>query len=202
MKILQGRVNGGDDGVHLGGVAGAEDGEHPEEGIEAGQPFPLGAQAVLDVVHGAADVFSPVVALPVVDGQHYLGEFGAHAQEGGAPHPEHRAGTADGHGSRHAGDVARTHGAGQSRTHRLEGADGAVLGGFPFKYLAQGGFHGLPESPNLNASGAEGQQQAHAHNADDGGHAPDKIVHGSVDPCDPFNHNLSSFCCFVQQIVV
>ena len=37
-------VNGGDDGVHLRGVAGAEDGQHAEQGVKDGQKLPAAGQ--------------------------------------------------------------------------------------------------------------------------------------------------------------
>lgn len=97
----------------LGNVADAEAGDTAQQGEEDGQP--LLACALLNVVHGAAVVGALLVYLTVFHGQHDLSVLGHHAKEGGNPHPEHRAGTADKDGAGDAGNVAGTHRAGPER---------------------------------------------------------------------------------------
>ena len=173
-------VDGGNDGVDLGGVAGAEDRQHAKQGIERSQPFPFGAEAVFNVVHGAADVFALGVFLPEVNGEHYLGEFGTHSQKRGTPHPEHRARAANGNGTGYTGDVAGAHCTGQCCTHRLEGTDGAILGCFLLKNTAKSVVHGSSEFPHLNGAGADGEPKTCTDDANHGGQTPNKIIQSGV----------------------
>ena len=85
----QGGVHGGHDGVDLGGIAGAEHGQHAEQRVQKCQELPALAQTVLDVIHGAAHPLAGLTALTEMHGQGHLGKLGAHAQQRGAPHPEH-----------------------------------------------------------------------------------------------------------------
>ncbi len=154
-EIHQSRIDGGGDGIDLGGVAGAEHGAQAEGGIEIGKRHPFFAKAVFDVVHGAAHIVSGGIALPEVDRQGHFGELGAHAQQSRNPHPEHGARAADGNGAGHTGNVAGAYSGGQGGANRLERGDGAVSG-FPlFENPADGGAHGLAEAANLDKSGAK-----------------------------------------------
>ena len=190
--VQQGGVDGGGDGVDLGGVAGAEDGADAEEGVQVSQPHPLFAQTVLDVVHGAAYIVALGVPLPEVDSQGHFGELGAHAEQSGDPHPEHGTGTADGDGAGHTGDVAGTHGGRQSGADCLEGGDGTVGGIILFQNAADGIFHGIAELADLDKPGPQSQIQAHADDADDGRQAPDEVVQHFVDGSNDFQHKDSS----------
>ena len=180
VEASQRRVDGGDNGVDLGGVAGAEDRQHAKQGIERGQPFPFGAETVFNVVHGAADVFALGVFLPEVNGKYYLGKFGTHSQKRGTPHPEHRARAANGDGTGYTGDVAGAHCTGQCRTHRLEGTDGAILGCFLLKNTAKSVVHGGSEFSHLNGAGADGEPKTCTDDANHGGQTPNKIIQSGV----------------------
>ena len=103
------------DGVDLGHVADAKGGQEAEDGEQNGQDLAnalaalLGAQAVLEVVHGAAGPLVVLVLAAVVDTQDVLGVVGHHAEEGNEPHPEHGAGAAYDDGAADAYNVAGTH---------------------------------------------------------------------------------------------
>ena len=97
--------------------AAGEDGDGRERDAE-----PFLAQPVLDEAEGTAPVAGVVREL--VD----LRQGGLHegrrcAEEGDDPHPEHRAGAAEGDGRRHAHDVAGAHASGQGDAERLERRD-------------------------------------------------------------------------------
>ena len=87
-----------------------------------------------------------------------------------------------------AGDVARAHRCGEGGANCLEGGDGALLG-FRFAEDFTDGFaHGYAELANLHKAQAQGEIQAHAHDQDHGGNAPNKTVHGVVQIGDEFQH--------------
>ena len=86
----QGRVDGCDDGVDLGGVAGAEDRQHTEQRVQHREELPPAAEAVFNIVHGAAHQLAVFVPLAEMHSQRHFGELGTHAQQSRAPHPEHR----------------------------------------------------------------------------------------------------------------
>ena len=119
-----------------------------------------------------------------MNGQHDFGELGAHAQQGGDPHPEHSAGAADGDGAGHACDVARADGGGQSGADSLEGGQSAVRGLFLSEHAADGGADGVAEFAHLDKAGTDAQIQADTDNAGHGGNAPDEIVQDLVDVID------------------
>ena len=77
----QGRVDGCDDGVDLGGVAGAEDRQHAEQRVQHREELPPAAEAVFNIVHGAAHQLAVFVPLAEMHGQRHFGEFGTHAQQ-------------------------------------------------------------------------------------------------------------------------
>ena len=191
-EVQQRRVDGGGDGVDLGGVAGAEDGAHAEQGVGVGKDHPLFAQAVFNVVHGAAYQLPTLVPLPVENGQGHLEELGAHTQQGGDPHPEHGAGAADGNGAGYARNVARAHSGGKGGAHRLERGDGTVAGLFLLEHPADGAAQGIGELADLQKARAEAQVQSHADDAHHGGNAPDKAVENAVE-FDKRFHNFSFF---------
>ena len=188
----QSRIDGGGDGVDLGGVARAEHGKHAEDGIEHRQPIPAPVQAVLDVVHGAAHVVALRVALPEMHRERDLGKLGAHAQQSAHPHPEHRARPADGDGAGHARDVARAHRGRQRRAHGLEGGHGAILRRLFLEHAPQRGADGRGEFANLQKAGAQAQVQPHAEDAYHGRNAPYEVVDRLIDGRnDVQNGNLS-----------
>ena len=193
----QGGVHGGHDGVDLGGIAGAEHGQHAEQRVQKCQELPALAQTVLDVIHGAAHPLAGLTALTEMHGQGHLGKLGAHAQQCGAPHPEHGTRAADGNGACHTGDVAGAHGAGQCGAHRLEGGYGTVRSVLFAKHASDGGFDGVREFADLQKAGAHAQQQTHTNDAHHGGHAPDKIVDCRIDGRDRLDHNSSHILCKV-----
>ena len=89
---------------------------------------PVLAEAVLDVVHGAAYPVALVVALAEVYGQGDLSELGAHSEQGGYPHPEDRAGAAEGDSAGNAGDISGADRRRKGGTHGLEGSYAALAG--------------------------------------------------------------------------
>ena len=184
----QGGVNGRNDGVHLCGIAGAEHGQHAEQGIQHSKKLPMLAQAVFNVVHGAAYPFAGLAALTVIHRQRDFGELGAHAQQGRAPHPEHRTRAADGNGTCHTGDVAGAHGARQCGAHRLKRRHGTIGSILFAEHASDGSFDGVGKFADLQKARAHAQEQAHADDAHHGRHAPDELVDRMIDGRDRFDH--------------
>ena len=99
-------VDAGHGCTDLRGIAYAKSRYHTEGAKQSAQPGPFGPQTVFDVVHGTAPVTALCIRFPVTDSQNYFGEFDYHAKQGGDPHPENGAGTADCDGSGYACDVS------------------------------------------------------------------------------------------------
>ena len=91
---------------------------------EGGAPGPR-AQAVLDVVGGAAVEGEVAAALLEDLRQGRLDEARRHADQGHGPHPEQGARPAGDNGQGDAGDVADAHAGGQPHGEGLEGGDAA-----------------------------------------------------------------------------
>ena len=187
-------VDGAGDGVDLGHVADAEGGQAAEEGEDDSQPLPLGAKAVLDVVHGAADPVALRVFLTVLDSQGDLGIFGAHAHQSGHPHPEDSAGAADGDSAGHTRDVAGTDGRRQSGTHGLEGGHGALCRRalLLLQGLAQGVLEDVAQPGELREFAQYAQHQARAQDEDHGWGTPDDAVDFAVNASNHVCHLLLS----------
>ena len=178
----------------LGDVADAEAGQHPQNGKQHRQPFPVFAQTVFNVVHGAAVVHPVFVLVAEPDGQSDLGVFGAHAQKSGYPHPEHRPRAADEDGAGDAGDVAGAHGAGQRGAHRLEGRQ--ILPVVRPRRPEQSSHRvaqDIPEPAHLDAPGAHRQPGAGAHQKQQHHRPPGKIVQHPVDRLDALQQFFHSF---------
>ena len=180
VKCLHHVADGGGDVAPLGGVADAEGSQRTENTEDNTQPLPVFAQAVLDVIHGAADPVAILVALTVFDRQHNLGVLGHHADEGGNPQPEDGARAAQGDGGGDAGDVAGADGGGQRGSQSLEGSDLALLGLVLVKHFADGVFHGVAELPELEALQAHSEDNARAHEENQCGNAPHNAVQPTV----------------------
>lgn len=188
-KADEGGIDGSDDGIDLCGVTGAEYSKDTEDGEEHAQPFPLLAQAVLDIIHGAADPVAVFILLAVVDGQRNLAVLGHHTQQGGDPHPENSAGTADGDSARHTGDIAGADGSCQGGADRLKRGDGAAtsLGG-AMEQLTDGILPHGAELAELEETGADTEVQTHAEDEHHGGHTPHDAIDGRIDTADGFKH--------------
>ena len=154
-----------DDGLRLRAVADAEGGERREYAVKAAEPFPLGAHAVLDIIHRAADPVALGVALTVADGEHDLGVLGDHAHQRGEPHPEHGAVAAKRDRLRGADDIARADGGGKRGRNGLERRDGALAGFLAGEHLADGVLECVAELGKLYPSVADRQIQASADGA-------------------------------------
>ena len=194
MEAGQHGAHGHGDGVDLGGVADAEAGQRAQQGIGIGQPAPFPAQTVLNIVHGPAYVVAVLVPFPEMHGQCDLGKLGAHAQQRGYPHPEHRAGAADGDRPRHTGDIAGAHRGRQRRTHRLKRGQRALARLIVLENTAKCRLHGRAELAQLHKTGADAQVQAHAHQQDHGGNAPDKVIDRIVDAFNQCQHEIPLPC--------
>ena len=188
MEIGDRRIHGSNDGVHLGGIAGAEDRQDTQHRINGGKEMPLFPQAVFDVIHRTANPVPFRVSFPEMDRQGHLSKLGAHSQQRAAPHPEHRTGAADGNGTRHTRDVAGAHGAGQRGAHRLKGGHGAIGSVFFAEHSSNGDLDGVGKFADLQKARANAQEQAYADDAHHGGHAPDELVDRLIDGRDRFNH--------------
>ena len=184
--LQQGGIDGRHDGVDLSGVAGAEHRQHAEQRVQHSQKLPMLAQAVFNIVHRAADPLARGVTLTEMDGQRDLGKLGAHAQQCRAPHPEHRARSADGDGTRHACNVAGAYGARQRSAYRLERRHSAVRGILFAEHAADGGFDDIRKFADLQKACPHAEQQPHANDAHHGRDTPDKVVDCLVDSRNRF----------------
>ena len=162
-KGLDGGIDRVGDITDLHGVADAEGGQAAQYAEYRAQPLPVLAQAVLDVVHGAAYPVAQDIALPVFHRQQHLGVLGGHTQQGGHPQPEDRSRAAQGDGGGDTGDVAGAYGSRQGGGQGLEGGNLAGLGLLFFEHLAYGVLHGIAELPELEALQAHRQDDARAH---------------------------------------
>ena len=190
-------VDGGDDVAHLHGVADAEGSQGGEDTEQDAQPLPVLAQAVLDVVHGAAHPVAVLVPLTELHGQGNLGVLGTHTDEGSDPQPEDGAGAAQGDGGGDTGDVAGAHGACQGGGHGLEGGHLTLAGCGFVEDLADGVLHGVAELAELHATGAQGHQDARAHQQDQHGNAPYESVDRTVNAFNQCHAYLSFFLKFL-----
>ena len=188
-----GGVDGIGDVVHLNGVADAESRQRAEDAEENGEPVPILAQAVLDIVHRAADPVAVLVALTEPDGEDDFGEFGAHADESGDPQPEDRAGAAERNGRDDAGDVAGADGRRQGGGDCLEGSDFALTGRMALEDPAQRVAHRIAEPAELDESGHDAEDQPCADQEDEHGDAPHDAVDGVIDFSQPFHSFSLSF---------
>ena len=171
---VDGVVERADDGVDLRHVADAEGGDGREHAEQHADPLPVLAEAILDVVHRAADPVALGVTFPVLDGECDLGILDDHAEQRREPQPEHRAVAAEGDGLRGADDIAGADRRGQRRRDSLQGRDrtGACL--LFLEHLADRIFHRIAEPRELDAAIADGQIQT----ADDG------TWQENIQPCD------------------
>ncbi|MDR6356376.1 hypothetical protein Q3H58_003047 [Pseudomonas psychrotolerans] len=152
----------------------ADEGEavgHQQQARED-QRHPALVEAMLDVVRRTTHIEAVAVGALVDLRQGALEEAAGHADQGGHPHPEHRAGATQGHGQAHAGDVAGTHAAGQAEHQRLEGAQAvtAVAQGF-----LEHGEH-VPEMADLHEPRAQGEIAAQADDQHDEHMAGQEVV--------------------------
>ena len=132
--------------VEAAGVGGDE-----AQGKEHGQGAAV--EGGLNIVGGAAVALAGLRVAALVDlGQGGLNEGGGAADDGDEPHPEHGpiAADADGHGN--ADDVAGSHAGGGGHHQGLEGGDRTG----PVRALCHHP-QGLPEHPELDEAGAEGE---------------------------------------------
>lgn len=83
--------------------------------------MPFFAETVFDVIHRSADEFPVGVFLVIENSQCYLGKFRTHAEQGGNPHPEHGAGSADSDSAGNTGNITGTNRGGKCCTDRLKG---------------------------------------------------------------------------------
>ena len=131
--------------------------------------MPFGPQTIFNVIHRSADPVAVAVFFPVVNGQRYFGEFGAHAQQGGYPHPEDGAWSADGNCPGNSGNISCADSAGKRSADCLERGEGA-FGRFGFvKDFSYGVPHGKNEFTNLDKAGAYTEIKTYAKDADHGG---------------------------------
>ena len=193
IELRQGRVDGGDDGVDLGRVAGAKNRQHAEQRVEHGQELPVLAQTVFDVVHRAADPLAGGAALPKMYGERDLRKFGAHTQQRRAPHPEHCARPADGDSARNARNVARAHRACQRRADGLERRHCTVRGILFAEHTPDGSFDRIREFADLQKARPHTEQQPHADDAHHRRDAPHKVVDRLIDGCNCFKNHKTPY---------
>ena len=163
---VNGGVDGGSYGIDLGHVSDTEGSEETEDAEDGAKPRPALSEAVLDVVHRAADPVALVISLAVIHRQDNLGIFGGHAEESGDPHPEDCAGAACGDGAGDAGDVAGTDGCSKGCGYRLERGDLTVSCILLLEHLSQGVFHGIAKTGKLDEAHAGAEENAGADKQD------------------------------------
>ena len=112
--------------VGLDHVAGGDRSEQRADAEQDGEPAPVLPEAAADIAHRAAAIFAIGVHVAEADGERAFGEGESHADEGGDPHPENRAGSAQGNGGRNTCEVAGADLAGQRGRESGEGADLAL----------------------------------------------------------------------------
>ena len=130
-----------------------------------------------------------LILLAVMNGKRDLAVLGHHAQQGGDPHPENRAGTADGNSARHTGDIAGADRCRQCGTDRLERRYRTMtcLGG-AVEQLADGILPDHAELTELEKAGADTEVQTHAEDERRGGQTPHDAIDGRIDTADGFKH--------------
>ena len=174
---VNGGVDGGGDGVDLGHVADAEGGDETEHTEDGGEPAPTLAEAVLDVVHRAADPVALLVAFTVLHGEQNLGILGDHAEQGGDPHPEHGAGAAGHDCAGNAGNIARADGGGERGGHSLERRDLSVTCLLPLEDFTKSVSHPVADPGKLNETYADAQVHACADQKNQHDGTPCKAVY-------------------------
>ena len=173
-------VDGGADGLadrlDLRGVSDAEGGEEAEEAEQHAQPAKALSEAVLDIVHRAADPVALVVALTVFDGESDLGKLGAHTDQCGKPHPENGARSADYDCAGDAGDVSCSDGSRQCGGEGLQRRYFTLAGSLLCEHLAEGVLHGMTEFAELQEAGADAENNADAYQQAQHYRAPCNVV--------------------------
>ena len=111
--------------VGLDTVTNPEAGNHAEYRKGDGQPMPVLAQAILDVIHGASHVLPGGIFFPEVHGKHRFGVFGGHAHQGNQPHPYQCAGAAGVDGGGDADNITGANGGGEGGGEGRARANGA-----------------------------------------------------------------------------
>ena len=100
----------------------------------------------------------------VLLGQAGLAVDGGHAEEGGHPHPENSSRAAGDHGGGTAGDIAGAHLGGDGGGHGLEGAHALLARLLSVEVdAAEQALEAGPELAHLNETGADGENNAGAH---------------------------------------
>ena len=184
----EGTLHIGGNGIDLAHVSDAEAGQNAEnteqecQHLTDGLAAPEAAQAVPQIVHGAARPLPRGILPAVVDTKHVFGKIGHHTENGHNPHPEDGAGTAGHDGRGYTRDITGADGRCQRRTQALELTDGTIL--FPgmgrnvlvLKNGANGVFKPVPDVAYLKPPGEQGHQHAGPHQQHQHGNTPHKIV--------------------------
>ena len=184
-------VDGADDGVDLRHVADTESGDGCKDTEQDADPLPALAEAVLDVVHRAADPVALRVALTVLDCEQNFGVLDHHAKQGSQPEPEDGAVAAEGDGLGGTNDVAGADRSRQRRGDSLHRRDCAFACLLFLEHFTQCVLHHVAELRELKTTVADGQIKT----KEDGARQED------VQPCysvkgtgDKTNDCLHRFC--------
>ena len=154
---------------HVTAAEGCADGEYGEdeaeyytEGVEGGDAL---FHAFFKVDHGSAEDVSVGFNVAVDLGEGAGGEFHAHAEKGGEPHPEDGAGPACSNGDGDTGDVTKADGGGKG------GGEGLEVGDFAFVFgvvvFAADHIDGVAEEAEVDEAVADGEEEAAADEDDD-----------------------------------
>ena len=135
--------------------------EHARHGKQHRQRIPAFAQAFPDHIHGPAAEHALAVVAAVHHGEGGGIEFGGDADQRGDPHPEHRAGAADGNGNGNTGDIAEAESAGKRCGERL--CMGQMAGVLRTIVAPAQQRDGMAEMAERAQAGIQGQEYAAAH---------------------------------------
>ncbi len=164
------------DGLYLRGVADTERGKRAENAEEDAQPAKAFPKAVLDIVHRAAYPVALIVAFAILNGKRNLGEFRAHAEQGGKPHPEDGTRTADHDSAGDAGDIAGADSSCQSGGESLKRRNLAFTGFLFCEDFAEGILHGVTELAELQKPRTDTENNADAHQQAEHDRTPCNII--------------------------
>ncbi len=171
----EGEAHGITDGVDLGEGADAEEGDaDAKQGEQLGEH--LGAEPLLQVVHGAARHLAVGVLLAIFHRQQALGILGGHAEQGGHPHPEQgtRAAQLDGGGD--PDDVAGAYGGGEGGAERAEAGDIPLLA--LTLIAAKNQSQGERQTHDLKQTQTQSEVDAGPNQQNQQGWPPDKAIDG------------------------
>ena len=165
----------------------------------------LHGQTFAQVIHGSACKVTAGGFFTEIHTQHVLEKVGDHAEEGGNPHPEHRAGPARHNGGSDADDIPRAYRARNGGCKRLEGGNGIFLSLLFFRTNAlkrrnERLLDRRFELPHLHEPRAHGEQDARTKYENYHRPAPYDAVDEGVYLLHHFQKNFPSYLSSIDRI--